>query len=46
MLATDIISELLCNDMSLYDDTKLTANDIMEALNLFIKSTVFSFKNI
>ena len=45
-LAIDIISQLLRNDTFLHDRTKLTANDVIEALNLCAKSTVFSFKNI
>ena len=45
-LAIDIISQLLHNHTSLHDRTKLTAKDTIEALNLCVKSTVFSFKNI
>ena len=44
-LAIDLIS-LLCNDTSLHDRTKITGNNISQALNLDVKSFVFSFENI
>ena len=42
-LAIDIISQLLCNDTSLHDCTRLTANDFVEALNLCVKSALKYF---
>ena len=45
-LAIDIVSQVSSNHTYLHDCNKLTANDIIEALNVCVKSTVFSFKNI
>ena len=42
----NLIFRLLNQDNSLCDRTNLSVNDIIEALSICLKSTVFSFKNV
>ena len=42
----DLIFRLLNQDNTLCDRTKLSVNDIIEALSICLKFTVFSFKNV
>ena len=42
----DLIFRLLNQDNTLCDRTNLLMNDIIEALSICLKSTIFSFKNV
>ena len=41
-----LVSDLLSNDNSLSERTKISAQDIMEALKLCLHSTIFSFNAV